>query len=128
MKKLMVATALLSGVAAAFFLVPGLGAQERSPARQLGEPLLLNGPGSTIGLSVRELRETDAARSRNAELTGVVVETVRADSPASRGATRGISPRGWPNAGLRPSSSQAKKTKVRERLRKVFVTVTFSDR
>jgi len=46
--------------------------------------LELIGPGSTIGVSVRELSTTEAGRAAPRPVTGVYVENVANDSPASR--------------------------------------------
>ena len=76
-------------IVAAVVLAPDAWAQGRGriapEVEQLRQGLLLQGPGSEIGVSVRELRSDELSGDRTA---GVYVEEVRTDGPASRAGLR----------------------------------------
>lgn len=79
MKKFVVGGALV--VAAAALIV---WAVWPAPARAQGlDPLTLVGPGSSIGVTVREVTQVDADTAKLAQPVGVVVESVRPGSPAA---------------------------------------------
>ena len=67
--------ALLILAAVAFAIAPGAAAQRRDRAPQLPDVLALEGPGSSIGVTVRD-QTGDAA--------GVLIESVREGTPATR--------------------------------------------
>jgi serine protease Do len=55
---------------------------------QRPDTLMLTGPGSTIGVAIRDLSADEAARAKVAEGSGVFVDDVRADTPAARAGFR----------------------------------------
>ena len=59
-----------------------------SAAAQRAEFLTLVGPGSTLGVSIRDLSAEDASRTKVAEGGGVLVEEVRESTPAARAGFR----------------------------------------
>src|SRR5262245_19631030 len=86
----------LLSTALAIFVVPPVFAQTSNPivpgtegmvGRQLRGVLLLQGPGSQIGVSARDLTAAEALPGQDNWLTnqsGVVIEEVNSWSPASR--------------------------------------------
>jgi S1-C subfamily serine protease len=84
MRKVLAAGAAVVALAVAAWVAPAVWAQGGRVIRPGIDPFLLQGPGSEIGVSVRELRNDEAATSRD----GVFVQDVRADSPASRAGVR----------------------------------------
>jgi serine protease Do len=75
------AVVLVGGLgAAASFAMPAAQTQPRSRA-QLGDPLILRGPGSFIGVTVREVGPSDGTSQPPG---GVVIEDVSPDTPAAR--------------------------------------------
>jgi len=67
-------------------LAPRVSAQQPNPDRSSVSPfLLLEGLGSTIGISVRD---ADAEETRRAGTSGVVVQDVRDDTPAASAGLR----------------------------------------
>lgn len=85
LKILGVATALAGLTALTLVVAPSVYGQPRGERIEVQEPLILEGPGSRVGASVRDLTEAEAKVSR-----GVFVEQVRPNSPAEK-------------AGLKPS-------------------------
>jgi serine protease Do len=78
MKKVVVSGLLLATlVAVAYVLTPGAAAQQRdrTPAPFGGWNLALEGPGSTIGVTVRD---------QTGDASGVVIDSVRDGTPATR--------------------------------------------
>jgi hypothetical protein len=66
-------------------LVAALGVWAAWPSRVRAQGLditTLVGPGSSIGVTVREVTQQDADRAKLAQPVGVVVESVRPGSPA----------------------------------------------
>jgi serine protease Do len=59
-----------------------------SAAAQPSDTLTLIGPGSTIGVSIRDLSADDASRAKVAEGSGVLVDDVRDGTPAARAGFR----------------------------------------
>jgi serine protease Do len=68
--------------AAAVVIMAGSAAAQRS------DILTLTGPGSTIGVSIRDLSADDASRAQVAEGSGVLVDDVRDGTPAARAGVR----------------------------------------
>lgn len=83
-KSAMLASALVAAV--------GVGAAAIPPARAQNSPRVvsqkavqvLGGRGSQIGITIRDVEESDAKTGKLAATTGVVIEEVSEDSPASR--------------------------------------------
>ena len=70
-------------------LVAGLVALMTGPAAaQRADTLTLIGPGSTIGVSIRDLTAEDAARAKVGDGGGVLVDEVRESTPAARAGFR----------------------------------------
>ena len=86
MKKFVIGgVALATLVIAAFVLAPRASAQRDrlfSPGQFDG--LVLDGVGSSIGVSVRELNSEDAAKTKVQPAEGVYIEDVRDGTPAAR--------------------------------------------
>ena len=86
MKKLViggvvVGALILSGV----MLVPALSAQRQGTYAQWQfDGLTLEGPGSSIGLSIRDLTAEDASKAKLQQPDGVFVNDVRDGTPAAR--------------------------------------------
>jgi serine protease Do len=59
-----------------------------SAAAQRPDTLTLTGPGSTIGVSIRDLSADDSSRAKVAEGSGVLVDDVRDGTPAARAGFR----------------------------------------
>lgn len=90
MRKALIGAAVVIALgAAALVLAPAGEAQVRgrrmAPGIEGFDRFMLQGPGSEIGVSVRELRSDEVSSARP---EGVMVEEVRADSPASRAGIR----------------------------------------
>jgi serine protease Do len=77
------AAAVVAVVALTVVLLPAGRASAQAPG-----VLTLEGPGSSIGMTVREATAEDAAAAKLAGPEGVVVESVRAGSPAERAGFR----------------------------------------
>src|SRR5215510_5461286 len=76
-----IATLILS----ALILAPSVSAQRQSPfAQRQFDGLTLEGPGSSIGVTVRDLSADDASKAKLQQSDGVLVEDVREGTPASR--------------------------------------------
>ena len=76
-----IVTLILSGL----ILVPTLSAQRQGTYTQWQfDGLTLEGPGSSVGLSVRDLTADDASRAKLQQTEGVFVESVRDGTPAAR--------------------------------------------
>jgi serine protease Do len=86
MKKFVIgAVAIATLVIAAFMLAPQASAQrDRLFTQRQFDGLVLEGPGSSIGVSVRELSADDAARTKVQQSEGVYIEDVRDGTPAAR--------------------------------------------
>src|SRR5687768_12640389 len=65
-------------------VAPAAGAQGRGRTMPGTEMMMLEGGGSEIGVSVRDLNSDEVAKAKLAQPGGVVIEEVRAGSPASR--------------------------------------------
>ena len=77
--------ALVTLIAAAFiFASPALAQRDRLGNQRQFDGLVLEGPGSSIGVSVRELSADDASRAKVQASDGVLVDSVREGTPASR--------------------------------------------
>jgi serine protease Do len=77
--------ALVTLIAAAFiFASPALAQRDRLGNQRRFDGLVLEGPGSSIGVSVRELSADDASRAKVQASDGVLVDSVREGTPASR--------------------------------------------
>src|SRR4030095_14238398 len=79
--------ALVTLIAAALIFAPSASAQrdgDRLSNRWQLDGLVLEGPGSTIGVTVRELSADDALRAKVQASDGVLVDSVRESTPASR--------------------------------------------
>jgi serine protease Do len=63
--------------------VPAVSAQRPIAQRQF-DGLVLEGPGSSIGVSVRDLSADDASRAKVQQSDGVYIDTVREGTPAAR--------------------------------------------
>lgn len=65
-------------------------AQPRTRAQRVAPPelMMLEGAGSTIGASVRDLRDEEIASAKLAQPGGALVQDVRENSPASRAGLR----------------------------------------
>lgn len=82
----------MAGVAAALLVASGAGAaflppvHGQSPTRAVAPRALeiLGGRGSQIGVTIRDVEDSDAKTGKLAALGGVVIEDVAEDSPASR--------------------------------------------
>ena len=75
MKKVVIGgLALVMLAAVAFAMAPGTAAQQRGRV-QLPDPLALEGPGSSIGVTVRD---------QAGDASGVLIESVREGTPATR--------------------------------------------
>src|SRR5215510_11855941 len=76
-----IATLILSGL----IFAPSVSAQRQGPFAQWQfDGLTLEGPGSSIGLTVRDLSADDASKAKLQQSDGVLVEDVREGAPASR--------------------------------------------
>ena len=86
MKKFVIGgLALATLVIAAFVLAPRASAQrDRLFGRGQLDGLVLEGPGSSIGVSVRELSADDAAKAKVQPSEGVYIQDVRDGTPAAR--------------------------------------------
>jgi serine protease Do len=73
-------------IVAAFVSATTLSAQRQGPraAQPQFDILTLEGPGSSIGVSVREMTADDAAKAKVQVSDGVMIEEVRDGTPASR--------------------------------------------
>lgn len=73
-------------ILAAFVSAPTLFAQRQGTraAQWQFDGLTLEGPGSSIGVSVREMTADDAAKAKVQVSDGVMIEDVREGTPASR--------------------------------------------
>ena len=83
MRKLFTGGAVLAVLAvAALWLVwsPAASAQD--------DPFILRGPGSSIGVTVRDVTNEDAEKAKLAQAIGVIVESVREGGPAEKGGLR----------------------------------------
>src|SRR5215510_2514313 len=76
--------ALVTLIAAAFVFPPTAQAQRDRPSNRLLDGLVLEGPGSSIGLSVHDLSTEEASRAKVQVSDGVLVDSVREGTPASR--------------------------------------------
>lgn len=76
--------AILALILSTFVLAPRLSAQGRTLAQRQFDGLTLEGPGSSIGVSVRELTADDASKAKVQASDGVWIEDVREGTPASR--------------------------------------------
>src|ERR1044071_9085380 len=86
--------ALVTLIIGAFpFSSPAMGQRERParPAQRDGlarqrqfDGLVLEGPGSSIGVSVRDLAADDASRAKVQPSDGVLVDSVRDGTPAAK--------------------------------------------
>ena len=86
MKKFVIGgVAIATLLIAAFLLAPrALAQRDRLFAQPQLDGLVLEGPGSSIGVSVRELSADDAKRTKVQPSEGVYVEDVRDGTPAAR--------------------------------------------
>ena len=77
--------ALATLIAGAFVLAtPAMAQRDRLDNQRLFDGLVLEGPGSSIGVSVRELSADDASRAKVQPSDGVLVDSVREGTPASK--------------------------------------------
>src|SRR5215510_8633575 len=77
--------ALVTLIVAAFVFPPTAHAQrDRLSNRWQLDGLVLEGPGSSIGMSVHDLSTEDASRAKVQASDGVLVDSVREGTPASR--------------------------------------------
>jgi serine protease Do len=84
MKRLLTGAAAIAAVITlAIVLVPARSATAQAPGF-----LTLQGPGSAIGVTVRETTDEDAKTAKLAGPEGVVIESVRAGSPAEKAGFR----------------------------------------
>src|SRR5688572_23616736 len=84
MKKLITGAAAVAVVIAlTFVLLPTRKATAQAPGI-----LTLQGPGSSIGVTVRETTAEDAKNAKLAQPAGVVIESVRSSSPAEKAGFR----------------------------------------
>jgi serine protease Do len=79
MKKRMTAGAAAAALAALFVAMP-----VRSVSAQAPGFLTLEGPGSVIGVTVRDATAEDAKTAKLGQAAGVVIESVRTGSPAEK--------------------------------------------
>src|SRR4029434_901173 len=86
MKKFVIGgLAIATVVIAAFVLAPRASAQRDRVFRQgQFDNLVIEGAGSSIGISVRELNADDVAKTKVQQSDGVFVEDVRDGTPAAR--------------------------------------------
>jgi len=86
MKKFVIGgVALATLVITAFVLAPRASAQrDRLFGRGQLDALVLEGPGSSIGVSVRELSADDATKTKVQPSEGVYIDDVRDGTPAAR--------------------------------------------
>ena len=86
MKKFVIGgLAIATVVIAAFVLAPRASAQRDRVVRQgQFDNLVIEGAGSSIGISVRELNVDDVAKTKVQQSDGVFVEDVRDGTPAAR--------------------------------------------
>jgi serine protease Do len=86
MKKLLIGgVALAALVLSMFMLAPTLSAQRQNDRSQFPfDVLTLEGPGSSLGVSIRELNADDASRAKVQQSDGVLIETVREGTPAAK--------------------------------------------
>jgi serine protease Do len=88
--------AVVGGLAvAALIVVAGVyagdvAAQARSRAQRVPAPdmMMLEGPGSSIGASIRDLRDDEIAGAKLAQPGGVLIQDVRGESAAARAGLR----------------------------------------
>lgn len=83
MKKWITGTAVAAALGAAIVVIPASSLSAQVPGF-----LTLEGPGSAIGVTVREATADDAKTAKLAEASGVVIESVRSESPAARAGLR----------------------------------------
>ena len=77
--------ALVTLIAGAFMFASPAMAQRDGPRNQRQfDGLVLEGPGSSIGVSVRDLGADDASRAKVQPSDGVLVDSVREGTPASK--------------------------------------------
>lgn len=79
MKKWMTAATAAAALAALFVVMP-----VRSVSAQAPGFLTLEGPGSAIGVTVRDATAADATAAKLGQPAGVVIESVRTGSPAEK--------------------------------------------
>ena len=77
--------AIAALILSALIFAPSASAQRQSPfAPRQFDGLTLEGPGSSIGVTVRDLSADDASKAKLQQSDGVLVEEVREGTPASR--------------------------------------------
>jgi serine protease Do len=78
-------TAVVAVAAAAFVLAPAAWTQTKEPyADEHRRVFMLDGRGSSIGVSIRDLEANDATNAKSGPVGGVVIEDVEEDSPAAK--------------------------------------------
>jgi len=76
--------ALVTLIVAAFVFPPTAHAQRDRLSNRLLDGLVLEGPGSSVGMSVHDLSTEEASRAKVQASDGVLVDSVREGTPASR--------------------------------------------
>src|SRR5262245_40979254 len=76
--------ALMTLIVGAFMFASPAMAQRDGPRTVQFDGLVLEGPGSSIGVSVRDLAADDASRAKVQPSDGVLVDSVREGTPASK--------------------------------------------
>jgi len=71
-------------IVAAFVFPPTAHAQRDRLSNRLLDGLVLEGPGSSVGMSVHDLSTEEASRAKVQASDGVLVDSVREGTPASR--------------------------------------------
>jgi serine protease Do len=86
MKKLLIGVITCAAlVLSMFMLAPTLSAQRQNDRSQFPFDILtLEGPGSSIGVSIRDLNADDAARAKVQPSEGVLIDNVREGTPAAK--------------------------------------------